>query len=185
MKPKLSVEVVVTNYYMVTDCYNYTRRFEHYKEAVRFLKNQREEQKVISMLKPKGATLILSNNRYVYYGVIPAFIGFNGVPFCECNKDKTRPLFYNHNNTIERYSTVYGSLIDVLKRVYELLDGVQSFDRWDGAYHYSWDTEVGNSHCIYPATLGSIWNDSYWYNWDGENFTTNDPDCLVTSSDFK
>ena len=185
MEPKMCVEVVVTNYYTVTDCYNFTHRFEYYKEAIRFLENQREERKVISMLKPKGATLILSKDRYVYYGVIPAFIGFNGVPFCDCTKDKDRPYFYNGINSVERYSHIYGSVIEVLQKTYKLLDGVRSFDRWDGAYHYHWNTEVGNSSCIMPSANASVWDNHYWYNWDGKNFTTNDPDCLITSRDLK
>lgn len=181
----MTVEVVVTNYYMVTDCYNYTRRFKRYEEALEYLKYQKEEQKVINIIKPKGVTLVISRNPNVFYKVYAGFLGYNGVPFCDCNKDKDRAYFYNLHNTIERYSNICGSLITVLKKTYALLKDLKTFDKQDGAYHYSWDTEVGNSYCIGPCALESVWGNHYWYNWDGENFTTNDPDCLVTSKDFK
>lgn len=185
MKPKLSIEVVVTNYYTVTDCYNQEHRFDSYSKAVDFFEYTKKERKVLNLIKPKGVTLVVSNNPSVFYKVYPGFLGYNGVPFCECTKEKDRPYFYNLINSVERYSSIYGSLINVLKKTYNLLHKVETFDRRDGAYHYQWNTEVGNTYCIAPSASDVVWNNHYWYNWDGENFTTNDPDCLVTSSDFK
>ena len=185
MEPKMTLKVVVENYYEVIDCYNYTRCFDDYKRAVEYFNYVKAEQKVISYLKPKGATLVVSKNPNVFYKCYPGFIGFNGVPFCDCTKDKGRPYFYNGLNSVERYSHIHGSVIEVLQKTYKLLDGVRSFDRRDGAYHYHWNTEVGNSSCIMPTSSATVWENHYWYNWDGENFTTNDLDCLVTSRDFK
>lgn len=181
--PKLKKVKVVTYYYEVTNSYGVKSSCENIEEAKELLKFANKEKKVLDLIKPKGVTLVLSKHQYYYYKVIPAFIGFNGVPFCEANKDKGKEYFYNGINSIEdHFSRIYGNLPTVLARAYKLLDGRESFDRWDGAYHYYWNTQVGNTHCI--ATPVAWKYGALWYNWDGENFTTNDKDCKVTNEDI-
>lgn len=145
----------------------------------------KEERKVLDLIKPTGVTLILSKLTDYYPGyVIPAFIGWNGVPFCECNKDKDRDFFHNLNNTIENTSSIHGNLLNTLKSAYKLLDlkGRNSYDYWSGAYHYHWDIAYGNENVVehYIAWCKG----ALWYHWNGKTFTTNDPKCKLTSKDF-
>lgn len=178
--------IVIT--YEVIDNYGNKREFETLAEARKFEKYVKKERKVLDYFKPKGVTLIVSKDLDVFYNVINGAIGFNGVPFCSVLKRKNVvDSYYNLSNPVEkRMSSIHGSLIAVLKRAYVLMNTkcLSSFDYLEGAYHYRWNTTVGNSACVYELHPDNWKKGAYWYNWDGKQFTTNDPKCKITSEDL-
>ena len=176
----------VTYTYEVLDNYGKVNHFDSLTEATRYSDYVAKERNVLNYIKSKGVTLVVSEDYNVFYEVLPAFIGFNGVPFCDVRKDKHRDHYMNLSNSVERSSSIYGNLLEILKRAYKLTDEKcrSSFDRWDGAYHYYWDVKYGYSCCAYYCHPSHWTKNVLWYNWNGKKFTTNDPDCKLTTKDF-
>lgn len=181
---KITTKKIVTYQYQVVDNYNHMHKFNYKADAELFLDFCKKERKIINYIKPTGVTLVVSKNPNVYVHVVAAFIGYNGVPFCEASKDKKREFFINPSNSIEdHFSHIYGNIVDVIKKSYDMLNGRETFDKHDGAYHYYWNTEVGNEFC-FPIEDEHWKNGVFWYNWDGKNFITNDKTCKLTNNDF-
>lgn len=176
----------VTYTYEVLDNYGKVRSFDNLADATQYSDYVVKERKVLDYIKPKGVTLVVSEDYDVFYKVLPAFIGFNGVPFCDVMKDKQRDHYMNLCNSVERYSSIYGNLLDILKRAYKVTDENcrSSFDTWDGAYHYYWDVKYGDSCCAHYCHPDHWTKNVLWYNWDGKTFTTNDPKCELKTEDF-
>lgn len=172
--------------YEVTDFFGRRGVFDNKKEAEYHLGIATMEENIINKyVKPHGVTLVVCNNSGIYYKTYPAFIGYNGVPFCDANRAKNREFFWNGINSVQDHmSSIHGNVCEVLKKAYDLLHNVGCFDRIDGAYHYYWNPAVGNP-CCFP--VGDYWLEEtvLWYNWDGEHFTTNDPDCELSDNSFK
>lgn len=181
--PEIEVVEVITHLYKVTDVYGYTTSFESKEEATHYLERQITEKEALSHLKPKGVTLVVSKRPQTYYRVIAGYVGYNGVPFCKCEKEKDREHFMALSNTIERCSTIHGNIPEILGKVFNLLHGRSYFDRWDGAYHFHWNPAIGNPHCA-GYDLSAWEKGALWYNWDGDKFTTNDPTCQYTDKDI-
>lgn len=176
----------VTYTYEVLDNYGKINSFNSLTEATQYSDYVAKERKVLDYIKPKGVTLVVSEDYDALYSVLSAFIGFNGVPFCDVMKDKHRDHYMNINNPVERSSSIYGNLLDILKKAYIVTNKNcrSSFDRWDGAYHYCWDIKYGNSCCA-ECCHPEYWTKNVlWYNWDGKEFTTNDFNCKLTTKDF-
>ena len=170
--------------YEVEDNYGHTHTFKSVEEASAYEHFVQEERKILNYIKPKGVTLVISQDSSVYYKVIPGFIGYNGVPFCDALKNKGRESYYNGINTVERYSSIRGSLIQILSRAYKVCSSkcFHTFNVWDGAYHYHWDSAYGIET---GETQPNLWRKgALWYNWDGEHFTTNDLNCKITAQDL-
>lgn len=176
----------VTYTYEVLDNYGTKRIFSSLAEATEYSDYVVKERKVLDYIKPKGITLVVSEDYNVFYKVLPAFIGYNGVPFCEVMKDKHRDCYMNLSNSVERYSSIYGNLLNILKRAYKVTEAIciSSFDKWDGAYHYYWNTKYGSSSCTHCCHPNHWTKNVLWYNWDGKEFTTNDPKCELKTEDF-
>lgn len=171
--------------YEVTDAYGHTYSFNNKNEAESYAKYVALQKTIIQMyIKPRGVTLVLCKNPNVFYKVYPCFIGWNGVPFCSVLADKERNHYMNLDNTIERISQLYGDLHEIIQKAYGLLSvsGNKTFDRWNGACHYSWNHVTGNDFCFYAD---EYWlKDVLWYNWDGKHFSTNDKTCTLTDLSF-
>jgi hypothetical protein len=176
----------VTYTYDVLDNYGRISSFNSLTGATKYSDYVVKERKVLDYIKPRGVTLVVNEGYKGFYKVLPAFIGFNGVPFCDIMKDRQIDHYMNLENSVERYSSIRGNLPDVLKRAYKVADEncKSSFDRWDGGYHYYWDIKYGNSECLCDCHPKHWTKNVLWYNWDGKEFTTNDPNCKLTTKDF-
>lgn len=176
----------VIHTYEVLDNYGKTYSFNSLAEATQYSDYVVKERKVLDYIKPKGVTLVVSEDYSVFHKVLPAFIGFNGVPFCDVMKDKHRDHYMNLNNSVERNSSIYGNLLDILKKAYVVTNKYckSSFDIWNGACHYHWDIKYGDSCCAYYCHPNHWTKNVLWYNWDGKEFTTNDINCKLTTKDF-
>ena len=145
---------------------------------------KRKEKCLIKNRKING-TWLVSKDENVFYECIPAFIGFNGVVFCEAPKAKDKDYYHNLHNSVQRTSDIYGNMVTVMKKVFALLYGLGKFDRHNGASHYYWDPAVGNRTCQHICHPDHWSKGAYWYNWDGKHFTTNDNKCKVADKDFE
>lgn len=186
MVKKIKTVRTIVYTYEVEDNYGNISGFDDKKKALDYLKYVKAERKVLDLIKPSGVTLIVSKDKNVFYKCIPAFIGFCGVPFCEANKDKEREFYYNGINSVERYSSIYGNLIKVLKQSFKLMHEkcMSSYDYHDGAYRYHWDTIHGNSACAFICHPNHWTKGALWYHWDGKEFSTNDRKCKITKQDL-
>lgn len=162
---------IVTYEYVVTDAFGKENVFERKAEAIDFEKHVKAMRKVIGYIRPNGVTLVVSRDEDVFYKSVPAFIGIDGKPFMECTKDKRREHFRG-NVPHTWHCDVYGNIVEVLK---------QAFER---ASYWIWETEYGETQCGYILNEYHWQEGALWYNWDGEQFTTNDPDCKITTKDF-
>lgn len=183
---KFQKKTIVSYKYEVTDFFGFKQTFNDKKDADRVYAHVKLEEDIIKKyVKSRGVTLVVCMNSGVFYKVYPAFIGYNGVPFCDCNRDKTGDHFYNSINSIQdQFSRIHGNLCEVLQKAYELLHGTGSFDRWDGAYHYHWNIATGNPYCFPVNECWMEEKDVLWYHWDGKHFSTNDKTCTLTDLSF-
>lgn len=172
--------------YKVTDNFGNTKEYDTAAAARNMEHHYAKERKMIlNYIRPKGITLVLSKDTEHYVKCIPAFIGYNGVPLCECNKDKNRDFYMSQFLFADDGRSFFGNLFKVIKESYEFASEYcnYSFDHWRGAYHDRWDAKYGNN-----AAIGHIsgWSKGVlWYHWDGDTFTTNDKKCKLTSENFK
>lgn len=171
--------------YQVTDNFGNEKEYENAAAARNMERHYAKERKILNYVKPKGITLVLSKDAEYYAKCIPAFIGYNGVPLCQCNKDKERDFYMSQFLFADDGRSFFGNLFKVIKESYEFASKCcnYSFDRWRGAYRDRWDAMYGND-----AAMGHIngWTKGVlWYHWDGNTFTTNDKKCKLTSEDFK
>lgn len=171
--------------YQTIDNFGNKHEYEKKSEATRMKKHYAAEKKILDFVKSKGVTLILSKNTEFYVKCIPAFIGYNGVPLCRCDKYKDRDFYMSQFLFADDGRTFFGNLRTVLKESFEFGNKYlhQSFDRWRGAYRDRWDKVYGNDAAV-PHI--SAWTKGVlWYHWDGGTFTTNDKKCKLVSEDFK
>jgi hypothetical protein len=174
----MKVVKVVTKKYVVTDNFGHNSVFLDKTVALRYESIVRGERKVIKLIRPKGVTLVVSKNENVFFKVVPAILGFNGLPYAEANKDKNREHFMNTLDPINPYSSITGGIVSVLKQTYHRITNAT------GTYNL-WNKRYGNSS-MDLALHPTYWSKgALWYNWDGENFSTNDKQCKITNADFK
>ena len=171
--------------YEVRDNYGNTNEYNEKSMATKMERIYAKERKVLSYIKPKGVTLVVSKDKSHYANVMPAFLGWNGVPLCRCDKDKGYEYYHSQFLFADEGRSIFGNTLEVIKDAYEFASKYcnYSFDRWRGAYRDRWDAKYGNNAAVSHV---SAWTKGIlWYNWDGKNFTTNDKKCKLTSEDFK
>ncbi|MBR4590823.1 MAG: hypothetical protein IKO36_09235 [Bacteroidaceae bacterium] len=169
--------IIIKKYqWEVTDNFGDTTTFDDKRLAEDYQKIIRQERRVINYIRPKGVTLVVSKDNNVFYRAIPAFLGYDGVPYAEAPKDKDREHFMDLMDPINYYGSISGDIITMLREAYRRIS--QSYET------RLWNKKYGNKACcsiLHPVnwTRGAL-----WYNWDGEKFTTNDKKCKITTEDF-
>ena len=168
----------VTKKYVVTDNFGHDSAFSDKTAALRYESVVRGERKVIKFIRPKGVTLVVSKDEDVYFKTVPAFLGFEGLPYAAANKDKNREHFMNMLDPINHYSPISGGIVSVLKKTYHRITNATGT-------HRLWNKKYGNSSMVLELHP-TLWSKgALWYNWDGKNFSTNDKKCKITNADFK
>ncbi len=169
--------LIKTYKWEVADNFGRVQSFENRHRAEEYQQSVKRERRVINYIRPKGVTLVVSKNSRAWYANIPAFLGYDGVPYAQANKDRDRDFFMDLLDPIDSYRGITGDTVPVLKAAYRRITQSGETRLWNKKY--------GNSSCSLVLHPDSWTRGALWYNWDGKNFSTNDKKCKITNKDFK
>lgn len=171
--------LIKTYKWQVTNNFGEITTFDNKRDAEKYQNVVKRERRVLNYIRPKGVTLVVSKDFGVFYRAVPAFLGCNGLPYAEAPKDKDREFFMCLADPFDHYHVISGDIVMMLKEAYRRMPQIEE------DVPYVWSKRYGNRACgfiLHPDNWG---RGILWYNWDGENFSTNDKKCKITTKNFK